>query len=457
MLFVIDAILLELLLFAAVGIAIGGIDDLAVDIAWIGRRAWRSITVYRRHPRASLACLSPPRAPGAIAVMVCAWQESEVIERMLREALSRYDHGDYRIYVGTYPNDPETIAAVRAVDDLRIRLAIGPNPGPTTKGDNLNRIWQAILADERTEGRRFKAVVLHDAEDRVHPGELRLFDHMIERFAVVQIPVIPLPHPRSRWIAGHYCDEFAEAHRRMLSVREALGAGVPLAGVGCAISRTAIERLSQIRNGLPFDPASLTEDYELGLHLAQLGCHGRFVVLPETPGGPPVAVRSLFPDTPGRAVRQKARWMLGIALAGWDRLGWHGSLAEHWMRMRDRRALIAALILSAAYGALLLAPFAALGHLLADTPPPTLPPVLRLLLDVNMALLVWRGAMRWRAVRHHYGDAEAWRSLLRIPVSNGIAILAARRGLIDYVAHLRGAPLRWDKTPHHFPEPANQT
>ncbi|MGJ3628815.1 hypothetical protein AB5I41_21435 [Sphingomonas sp. MMS24-JH45] len=33
-------------------------------------------------------------------------------------------------------------------------------------------------------------------------------------------------------------------------------------------------------------------------------------------------------------MRQKARWMIGIALAGWDRTGWGGDrrVAEMWMR-----------------------------------------------------------------------------------------------------------------------------
>jgi hypothetical protein len=49
----------------------------------------------------------------------------------------------------------------------------------------------------------------------VHPDEIRLFDHMIDRFALVQLPVLPLPG-RGTWlsraIANHYCDEFAERH-----------------------------------------------------------------------------------------------------------------------------------------------------------------------------------------------------------------------------------------------------
>ena len=81
--------------------------------------------------------------------------------------------------------------------------------------------------------------MLHDAEDVVHRFELRIFDGLIGRAAVIQLPVLPLPDPHSRWISGHYCDEFAEAHIKELVVREAIGAAIPLAGVGCAIERRA--------------------------------------------------------------------------------------------------------------------------------------------------------------------------------------------------------------------------
>ena len=77
-----------------------------------------------------------------------------------------------------------------------------------------------------------------------------------------------------------------------------------------------------------------------------------FVRLPAGPGRPVVATREYFPATLDAAVAQKARWMTGIALAGWDRLGWSGGLAERWMRLRDRQSLLAALVLGAAYLAL---------------------------------------------------------------------------------------------------------
>src|SRR3954463_3771180 len=185
----------------------------------------------------------------------------------------------------------------------------------------MPHLYDALVAYELDTDRSAKAVVLHDAEDVVHPLELRIFDGLIDRSAVIQLPVLPLPDPHSRWIAGHYCDEFAEAHTKELVVREAVGAAIPLAGVGCAIARRPLEKLAALQDGRPFAGKSMTEDYELGLKLGALGHKTMFVRIPAQPGERGiVASRGHFPATLGTAVRQKARWLGGIALSGWDRL-----------------------------------------------------------------------------------------------------------------------------------------
>jgi len=450
----VDVILHELLLFAAVGLFIGGLDDFLVDTIWLSRLIWRRQFVFRIYAPASMENLAPPDRPGRIAILIGAWHEDAVIGRMLRTALTRIDHHDYRIYIGTYANDPRTVAEVRTVAraDGRVRLVEGGVPGPTTKGECLNRIWRALLRDEKVTGIRYKAIVIHDAEDVIHSAELRLFDRMVEHFDLVQLPVLPLPSPGSRWVAGHYCDEFAEAHDRQLVVREALGAGVPSAGVGCAISREAMARMAMRGGGKPFDENCLTEDYEIGLRLAQLGYRGAFVSVPVTRGGLPVAVRAHFPETLDTAVRQKTRWMVGIALAGWDRLGWYGDWAELWMRLRDRRALLAALVVSAGYASLLLWTVSSAAHFVTATVPEPLPESVEMLLALNGLLLLWRAVMRFTSVRKFYGMAEAFRSVPRILTSNLIAMAAARRALWEYWKLLRGHSLTWDKTRHVFPE-----
>ena len=101
-----------------------------------------------------------------------------------------------------------------------------------------------------------------------------------------------------------WLDEFLEAHGKELVVREAIGASLPLAGVGCAISRDALERIAAAR-GAPFDPECLTEDSELGLSLGALGGRAAFVRLPSGPGRPVVATRALFPGDRKAAISQK--------------------------------------------------------------------------------------------------------------------------------------------------------
>jgi adsorption protein B len=439
----------EAALFAAVGFLLLGAGDLAVDFVWIAIVATRG---FRRRgaARASAASLAAPAAPGAIAIFIPAWDEAAVIAGMLSHAARAFAGFDHRLYVGCYPNDPATIAAVRAVDAPAVRLVIGPAPGPTSKADCLNRLWEAMRADEAMERRRFKAVVLHDAEDIVHSAELRIFDTLIERFDLVQLPVLPLIDPDARWIGAHYADEFAEAHGKELVVREALGAAVPSAGVGCAIARAALDRMAAA-HGTPFDPASLTEDYELGLRLGAMGRPAAFVRLPAGPGRPSVATRGFFPARLGAAVNQKARWMVGIALAGWDRLGWEGGLGERWMRMRDRQSVLAALILLAAYAALVLWTGRFLVALAGGPALRPVPPGLALLMTTNAGLLGWRLAMRFGFVARAYGWREGLRAIPRVVIGNAIAMLAARRALVLYLRFRRTGAAAWDKTAHVFP------
>ncbi|HET8611715.1 MAG TPA: glycosyl transferase family protein [Sphingomonas sp.] len=444
----------ELALFAAIGFLIGGINDLVIDLIWLIRSAWRACTVYRRHPRADAASLAPPMKPGRIAIFVPAWREEAVIGAMIETALASIRHPDWRLYVGCYPNDPGTIAAVRVAGaDPRVRLVIGDTDGPTTKAGCLNWLWRALMEDEAAEGVRFKAVVLHDAEDVIHPDELAVHDSLIERFDLVQLPVLPVVvRGYGAWgalVSGHYCGEFAEAHAKQVVVREALGAAVPSAGVGCAIARDMLGRLAGPA-GTPFDPDSLTEDYELGLHIGMAGGRGAFVRVRAAEGKDVVAVRSCFPHGFGASVLQKARWVTGIALAGWDRLGWGGGLAECWMRFHDRRSLIAALVLVAGYGAI--AAWVVAAALSAMTGRETMGIALPgWLIVANLAMLLWRVGMRCGFTLRGYGRRMAMLTPLHMLIGNLVAIGAAMRAFRLYLDLLRHGRLRWDKTAHVFP------
>lgn len=442
----------ELALFASAGFLLFALDDLAVDLIYFVRRGWRSATVYQRHPRVDVRSLRSPAEPGWLVVFIPAWDEAAVIGKMLRASLDRLAHPNFTLMVGHYRNDPATAAALAEVTDPRILPVCVGVDGPTTKSDCLNRLYSALVRLETERGRRAKAVILHDAEDLVHPFELPVFDALIERAGVLQLPVAPLPDPGGSWVAGHYCDEFAESHGKDLVVREAVGASIPLAGVGCAVRRDALSRLAAAFDGKPFGAGSMTEDYEMGLRLGALGERSMFVRLPvDAAREELVASRGYFPATLDAAVRQKARWIGGIAFAGWDRMGWRGGLGERWFRLRDRRGPLSAVLLAAGYLSMLLWGQLWLAESLGAPPPEPMSPALLALMQINVALLAWRLLMRASFTARLYGWKEGLLALPRTLVANAVAVLAAHRAL---KIHLSGGPRQWDKTAHVFPAEA---
>ena len=431
----------ELLLFCAAFFAIGVIDELAVDIAY----AWMRLTGRIGTRWVDEEIQAERTLAGRAAVFVAAWQESAVIGPTIYHMLEVWPYRDLRIYVGCYRNDQQTIASAMAAarGDPRVRIVVHGVEGPTSKADCLNRLYRALEEDEARAGKRARMIVLHDAEDMVDPAALALLDEAIDGADFAQIPVLALPQRSSRFVASHYSDEFAEAHGKALVVRDALGAAIPGAGVGLAIGRDMLGSFGEA----PFAHQSLTEDYELGLRVAALGGRGRFVRA-RAQDGRLVATRAFFPARLDHAVRQKTRWMHGIALQGWDRLGWRGSAADIWMQLRDRRGPLAAILLTIAY---LVVALSAVQWILVGSgaiTPPSYSPAVYILLALNFFGLLWRIAMRAVFTAREYGWREGFWSFPRLFVSNIIAIMAARRALAAYIATLRGAPVVWDKTEH---------
>jgi adsorption protein B len=234
-------------------------------------------------------------------------------------------------------------------------------------------------------------------------------------------------------------------------VRDALGAAIPAAGVGCGFSREALNRLAALRMAAgasgPFASDCLTEDYELGLLVSRNGGRSRFLRMRDVDGSL-VATRSFFPPTLDAAVRQKARWIHGIALQGWERLGWDGRPVDIWMALRDRRGPLTAIVLAAAYlllavdGLLLLARLAGWQGGLAPSP------LLHRMIVIAFASFLWRALFRFAFTTREYGPLEGMLAVFRIPVANVISIMAGRRALLAYIRTLGGAEVSWDKTSH---------
>jgi adsorption protein B len=436
----------ELLLFAGVFFLVGSIDELAIDLAWAWLRITgrvRTLRIERRnHVAAPLA--------GPAALLIPAWHEERILATTIAHALAAWPQAELRLYAGCYRNDVGTAEAIvaGAGADPRVRLVVHDRDGPTTKADCLNRLYAAMEADERRCGARFRMIMVHDAEDMVDPAALALIDAAMARADFVQLPVLPEPQPASRWSGSHYCEEFAEAHGKLMVVRGRLGAALPAAGVGCAFSRELIGAIaSSAPEEAPFSVESLTEDYELGLKIKSAGGTAWFLRA-RGEDGRLVATRAYFPPTLPQAVRQKARWVHGIALQGWDRLGWGDGPLETWMRLRDRRGPLTALVLFTAYLLLALAAVLSLANWLGFGRPWEPSGFLLLVLWANLASFVWRAAMRFAFTAREYGWSEGLWALARLPFANVITIMAGRRACAAYTMSLLGRRVRWDKTEH---------
>lgn len=454
------ALLKQLIPVVALCVGLSSLDDLVID----GLYALRCLDAWRKRrtggaPPGLTAQDMARKASDWIAVFVPARDEAAVIGPMLRNALRTLDYPRYRILVGTYPDDPATQAIVRAVaaEDGRVLCIVGDHSmNGSSKAANLNVVYRAMLDLEARGHPPFKAVVLHDAEDVIHPLELHVFNWHIPQAALVQLPVLPLPHVgvrwRERWWAHTYLEEFALAHSRDMVVRNWLGASLPSAGVGCAFSRPALAAAARRNGGLPFRTVARTEDYEFGISLGLQGFPSRMVRVPASRFSRAcVATRSLFPKQFFAAVNQRSRWILGITLDGWRRFGWPGRLVDRYMLLRDRKALPCAwlnlLTLLLAVQLVLLLPFAPVAPLLIEPGSPT-----SLLLGFNLAMLAWRGALRVIVTARYFGLREGLESLPRSVAA--ILIHAAAAGLAlgdDLWEKITGRPAPWRKTAHSYP------
>lgn len=321
-----------------VWILVSAADDLVVLISWLIARGRGALPAPP--PASDLDGVEQRR----VAIFVPCWKESEVIAGMLRHNLAAIHYDRYEFFVGAYPND---IATVRAVEKVaaasgKVHLAMAPHDGPTSKGDCLNWVYQRMLLWEEKAGERFDLILMHDAEDLVHPEELRVVNWFARDYGFIQTPVLPLATPLREWVHGFYMDDFAEFHAKDLPARWWLGGFVPSSGVGTALRRDAVETLAAASSNRIFEPHSLTEDYELGCRTARLGVKQLFVPAVRGRGREcaPLATREMFPVTFYTALRQRTRWVTGISLQGMERHGMGRTMSEAWWFWRDRKGLI---------------------------------------------------------------------------------------------------------------------
>ncbi len=443
-----DHLALAALVPLAVWILLSGLDDLFVAIVFClpNRKRTKLPSEYDLDHY-------PERR---IAIFVPLWKEHRVIGQMLERNLSVIRYQNYDIFIGVYPNDEPTIRAVAeaARRHPRIHMVKVPHDGPTSKGDCLNWIFRGIQKFEEPEGAKFEFITTHDAEDLIHADSLRLINWFARDYDMVQIPVLPLPTSGSELTHGLYCDEFAEFQNKDIPVRCRLGGFLPSNGVGTGFRREALEHLASCRQGRIFDPQCLTEDYDTGYRLHALGYSQVFVPLHFDAAGP-VATREYFPRGFRAAIRQRSRWVAGIALQGWALHGWSVPWRQIYWFWRDRKGVVGNLLAPVTNLLFLFGGAAWLASVRAGGPwqlDAYLPHWLVECCSATMWLSALQASFRTACCASIYG----WRFAFLVPVRmlwgnvvNSAATVGALRQF--WIARRNRRTLAWLKTDHDYP------
>lgn len=414
-----------------------------------------------------------------IAVLIPCWQEAGVIGTMLKQNCYSIDYSNYYFFVGVYPNDLETVNEVQEVAQLikNVRCVIGTTPGPTNKATNLNEIYNYVREFEKTLKSSFSIFIFHDSEDVIHPMSFKLYNYLMPRKEMIQIPVFPLEVNYWNFTHWLYADEFSENHTKDIIVRESIRGHVPSAGVGTAFSRHALQFLEDPTTRTPFSIDSLTEDYRTSLAIRIEGLKQIFVTetiirmkwqprgflrkgYVQKPTREYIATRALFPLEYKKAVRQKARWIIGIVFQEWLHTPWPKEWRIKFTLAHDRKSFITHFINGVGYFVFF---FWVLYSLCTYTNPeyPSLQEQFNLypwvwwLIVIVTLIMIERMIQRMIAVKRVYGWIPSFLSIPRTFYGNLLNLHALFRAYHIYYTTPKSQtsskqPI-WDKTDHHFP------
>src|SRR5580658_6563813 len=146
-------------------------------------------------------------------------------------------------------------------------------------------------------------------------------------------------------------------------------------------------------------------------------------------------------------MRQRTRWVMGIALETWERHGWKGKPGEVYWLWRDRKGLLAN-------------PLSLLANLvfvygLATAMWQRITPLSVALCWATFSIQCVRLTVRMVCVARIYGVLFALGVPVRAVYANALNAAATFNAVARYaIARVRGRPLKWLKTDHTYPNRA---
>jgi len=384
---------------------------------------------FMSHSAIKLIAAFTPRAPAittplpdealpGYTIIVPLYREAAVAAELVAN-LARLDYPRDRLQVliALEANDPETQAAFGALElPVGFQVLVAPPGAPQTKPRACN------VALERAQG---EFVVIYDAEDAPHPGQLReaaaRFAQASANLACLQAPLRIEPDPR--FLPDQFALEYAVLFEVFLPALARWGLPFPLGGTSNHFRAEALRAVGG------WDPYNVTEDADIGFRLAAQGRTLGVITSPTFETSP----TSLKVWTP-----QRSRWIKGHLQ----------TLAVHARgpvvaTPRGAAALVLTLALpvvsSHLHGPLFIWLLLQWGGSLLDLCA-AVPAMDWMLVFFGWTCVAIAGAQAQRRAGHRQRPLPLLGAIFYWPLQS----LAAARALRQFVV----APFQWDKTPH---------
>jgi cellulose synthase/poly-beta-1,6-N-acetylglucosamine synthase-like glycosyltransferase len=370
-------------------------------------------------PRTSAS--PPPQSekdlPGYTLIVPLYREASVAAELVANLARLDYPRDRLQVLIVLEAVDLETQAVFTSMDlPAGFQVLIAPPGSPQTKPRACN------VALERARG---DLVVIYDAEDAPHPGQLReaaaRFAEAGPELACLQAPLRIEPDPR--FVPDQFALEYAILFEVFLPALARWRLPFPLGGTSNHFRADALRAVGG------WDSYNVTEDADIGFRLAAHGYRLDVITRPTS---------ETAPTALGVWIPQRARWIKGHVQ----------TLAVHARgpAVRTPRGL-AALVLTLAlpiasahlhgplFALLLLQAFGALADLWAPVPA----------IDWMLMVFGWTCAsIAGAQAQRRAGHRQRALPLLGAPLYWPLQSVAAAKALWQFVV----APFHWDKTPH---------
>ncbi|MEZ6011063.1 MAG: glycosyltransferase family 2 protein [Hyphomonas sp.] len=225
-------------------------------------------------------------------ILVALKDEAAVMPQLSRAmALLDYPETSIDLKLLVEADDVATRDAIEAAHwPANTELVVVPPGRPQTKPRALN------YGLARARG---TYVVVYDAEDRPHPGQLKAaidgFNRAGPETVCLQAPLVGMP-VRGGWLARQWTQEYAIQFGLIVPALSRLGLPVALGGTSNHFRRAALAEAGG------WDAWNVTEDADLGLRLARLGKRVGVIASPTLEA----------PPEEGRVwLAQRSRWLKG--------------------------------------------------------------------------------------------------------------------------------------------------